>query len=202
MTRGSLDECRICLAKEAVEEELSIRALEVRVKNVQSNNAAIRSWLKRQPAPRTDTIANPAEHSESRARLTVQDDESLEAQWFAMRKAAENALQFDAERGPSLDHLRLAAMILADLVYSSYDVQGTDLPDHGALNREIERAREMGQVKTIIGRLACAVVLGSLKLSGGRLVVEGRAKWAKDRFRLSEAVEAALSQVALISNGH
>lgn len=192
MVKTSMDECRVRLGKEAAEEGLSVRALEVRVKNVLTNNAAIRNWLKRQGVSETEHALSVAGSQESTLVLPLRDPEKARAQWIAVRDAVGTALEFEEESGPSLNHLRLAALMLADLVYTSYSTDGTDVPDHGATNREIEKARSMTSVLSIIGTLVKVVVLGSVSFDGEKLVVEGRAKWAKDRFRLTQAVEVAL----------
>lgn len=202
-TIATVDECRVRCARASIEENLSIRALEVRIKNLLDNSRAIHAWLAKQDASsridmNTPTMPQTFIHDVSMGISTlVRDEKRLQSQRAVAKEAIQAAMDFDESQGPSLDHLRLAVLMLADVIYLYHDTNPFGLPDHGSLNRSIERAADARTVLNLLGRLVTAAVLNDLNSHGTDLIGNGRSKWAKSHFQLTPTINRALQEANL-----
>jgi ParB/RepB/Spo0J family partition protein len=192
------EECQVRLAKSAVEENLSIRALEVRVRNVLGNNRAIQEWLAKQA--HQPTAAQSLSHSTPSAwiassdplRMDPDNDDRLVRQRSLAQQVVREALGFEDDIGPTLNHLRLATLMLADTVYFYHSVNNTDLLDHRDIVRAIEKAPNPLAVLNILGKLVNAAIIADLSVDGTDFVGDRRSRWAKSHFNLLPLIHSAL----------
>ncbi len=203
-TCASATACQVSLGQAAVKERLSVRALEIRVRNWLDNQQAITRWQATRVDPPSSTL--PSKPTTIPAAASDPDDLLFSVFLHSARDAARQqlthatireALAFDTGTGPTLDHLRLAALILADDTYFYHNAVVSDLPERAEMNRRIEKAVNAHEILNVIGQLAAAQVIADLSLDGLDLVGGRRTKWARGRFQLGDRVCTALQRAGL-----
>jgi hypothetical protein len=201
-TRATAAECQVILGQAAIEERLSIRALETRVRNWLDNQQAIAHWQASRvdpaPAATTPTAISAAIADSAELLFVVAGDSARVAARQQLAQATiREALAFDITTGPTLDHLRLAALILADDTYFYHNAAVSALPERVEMNRQIEKATNIREILSVIGQLATAQIVADISLDGRDLVGGGRTKWARGRFQLGDRVRVALQTAGL-----
>jgi ParB/RepB/Spo0J family partition protein len=198
-TIATSEECQIRLARAVEEENLSIRALEVRVRNLIGNNRAIHEWLSKQkerPQPTANILANSAPISNDQLTFApsspnnsnIYDHETR----TLTRASIHRAISFDRELGPTNDHLRLAALILSDEVYMYHSTFTGALPEHAQLIRNIEKATTQLEILNILGQLVNAAIIDDLNDDATDFVGNRRTRWAKSHFNIQSSLQEAL----------